>query len=141
MSRITERQKCPLFASQPLLLLTTLLYFISVILFFSAFGVGINPIEAVAILSKGHRNPPTEPAEPIYYEPGETQPSSSPPPISAIKSLGITFGILFWIIGMGAPAVGVLSYLAIWIGVNEKQFTFVRVVRIFSIDEDSKDSS
>jgi hypothetical protein len=125
---LSSSQRLP-FASHRPLLIFSILYGISVILFFSAFGVGINPLEAVIKLQKGPTTTPTEPTEPLYYDPNSPSTSPTATQQSALKSLGITFGILWWIIGMGAPAVGVLSFIGIWIGVNEKQFTFVRVVR------------
>lgn len=121
--------KNSIFFKHAILSVFTFFYILSVILFFTAFGVGINPINALINMNKSPPTAPSEPSEPIYYEPTSPPPTTPHAPISSFKYLGITFGILFWFVGMGAPAIGVLSYMAIWIGLNEKQFTFIRVVR------------
>jgi len=126
--QLTTSQKLPFSHNFPLVVLTGL-YIISVILFFTAFGIGVAPLDAVEKLSQGTPTSPTSTMDPVYYDPETSAPVKSPIATSAIKSLGITFGILAWLLGMGAPGVGLLSYFGIWIGVHEKQFTFVRVVR------------
>jgi hypothetical protein len=111
------------------------LYFTSVVLFFVAFGVGINPINALVLLNSGGDAPesPTEPSiessPSSQEEPEFEQPSSPPPERSAIKKIGIALGIVWWLIGMGAPIVGALSFFGLLIGVWENQLYFVRVVR------------
>ena len=128
-AQLTTSQKLPFSHNFPLVILTAL-YIISVILFFIAFGIGVAPLDAIEKLSKGSSTTPTAPTEPVFFEPTLTSPVNPPTSTSAFKSLGITFGILSWLLGMGAPGVGLLSYFGIWVGVHEKQFTFVRVVRL-----------
>lgn len=80
------------------------LYLTAVVLFFTAFGIGTSPLSALSAMN-GHGSQ------------------------SASESLAITFLVLSYILGMGAPAIGLCSYLAIFVGLIENQITFIRVVR------------
>lgn len=127
---MTEAQNCLLFRRNVPLLIFTLVYILSVIFYFTAFGVGLNPLNAAIIISEQAPRPAAPP-----LEPGQAPLAPLPPPptnqhLDAIKSIGKALGLVWWILGMGAPIIGVLSYFGIWVGVNEKRFSFVRVVRL-----------
>lgn len=119
-------QSCLLFRRNKTLTFFTGFYILSVILYFVGYGIGLNPLNAVINISKQPTPSAMEPDSPAYLNP-------VPPPVNksleAIKSIAKALGAVWWLIGMGAPCVGLLSFFGIWVGVNEKQFFFIRVVR------------
>lgn len=121
-----EGQSCLLFRRNKLLLLFTVFYITSVVLYFVGYGIGLNPLNALMVISQQKSPAAPESSEPQYASP------TSPPVgkgLAAFKSIVTALGAVWWLIGMGAPCVGLLSFLGIWVGVNEKQFFFIRVVR------------
>lgn len=121
-----EGQSCLLFRRNKLLLVFTGFYLTSVVLYFVGYGIGLNPLNALMVISKQTSPASSEPAEPQYAQPVAAPVNSS---LAAFKSIATALGAVWWLIGMGAPCVGVLSFFGIWVGVNEKQFFFIRVVR------------
>lgn len=122
-----EGQSCLLFQRNKLLLFFTLLYITSVVLYFIGYGIGLNPLNALMIISHQKSPAAPEPSEPQFASPTSPPVSSG---LAAFKSIVTALGAVWWLIGMGAPCVGLLSFLGIWVGVNEKQFFFIRVVRL-----------
>lgn len=125
-----------LWRTHRLLVVAFLAYIVAVILFFVAFGIGSTPMgvltssTALIDTTVDQKNDAN-----LLFEdsptdgPQTTLLPTSAPQTSALRSLGITLLILWYLIGLGSPAMGVFSYFAIFVGLIENQLAFVRVVR------------